>query len=122
MITKNTAARRTTKKLRIRKKIAGTSERPRLTVYRSLKHIYAQIVDDSKSQTLVFTSSRAKELQEQVKAAGSPVEVGRIVGKVTAQRALAKNITQVVFDRNGLLYHGRVKAVAEGAREGGLKF
>lgn len=122
MINKNSVARRMTKKLRVRKKISGTTERPRLTVYRSLKHIYAQIIDDSTGRTVVATSSRAKEIQDQVKAAGSPVEVGKIVGKITAQRALEQKITQVVFDRNGLLFHGRVKAVADGAREAGLKF
>jgi len=122
MIKKNTGERRTKKKNRVRRKVVGTMERPRLSVSRTLKHIYAQIIDDTSGKTLVAISSKSKELQEQIKALKTPVERGKLVGKAAGQKALEKNIKQVVFDRNGMLYHGRVKAVADGAREAGLKF
>jgi len=107
--------------LRVRKKIKGTPERPRLSVYRSLKHIYAQIIDDTKGHTLVAASTLDPELRGQIER-GSNCEAARAVGLLIAKRALAKNITKVVFDRGGNLYHGRVAALAEGAREGGLEF
>src|SRR3990172_1691281 len=110
------------KKASIRKKIQGTSERPRLTIYRSAKHIYAQIIDDTTGKTLVSASTLSKDLREDVKNVKSSVEICKLVGKHAAKRALEKKIQQVVYDRNGYLYHGRVKAVADGAREGGLKF
>jgi large subunit ribosomal protein L18 len=110
------------KKQTIRKKISGTPECPRLTVYRSGQHVYTQIIDDTTGRTLVATSSLAKDLREEVKKISKPVERYKYIGKETARKALEKNIHQVVFDRNGYLYHGRVKAVADGAREGGLKF
>ncbi len=110
------------KKIRIRKKIVGTPERPRLVVFRSSKHAYAQIIDDLSGHTLVSLSTLSKEVADLLKEAKTPVEQFKIVGKVIAQKALEKNIKQVVFDRNGYLYHGRVKALADGAREGGLKF
>ncbi len=122
MIRKNTLERRLKKKARIRKRVKGTPTVPRLTVYRSLKHIYAQVVDDTSGKTIVTASTLSKELRDQVESAEKPTDVGKLVGKLAAQRAIEKNITHVVFDRNGYLYHGRVKAVADGAREAGLKF
>jgi large subunit ribosomal protein L18 len=107
---------------RVRSKIFGTSERPRLSVYRSLKHIYAQIIDDTKGHTLVAMSSLSKEIRDKVKEAKTKTEVSRIVGLALAKKAFEKGITKVVFDRNGYKYHGRVKALAEAAREGGLIF
>ncbi len=109
------------RKLRIRKKISGTSERPRLCVYRSLKHMYAQIIDDTIGHALVAASTLDKELRDKLKSTGN-IEAAKEVGRLIAKRALEKGIKKVVFDRNGFLYHGRVKAVAEGAREMGLEF
>ena len=105
--------------LRVRMNIAGTASLPRLNVYRSNKHIYAQIIDDEKGVTLVSASSNDKELKL---ANGSNVEAAKQVGALIAKRALEQSITAVVFDRGGYLYHGRVQALAEGAREAGLKF
>lgn len=105
-------------KKRVRKNIFGTADRPRLSVYRSNKEIYAQIIDDTKGVTLVASSSREKSIS----AEGTKTQVSAIVGKKLAELALAKGIDTVVFDRNGFLYHGRIKALADGAREGGLKF
>ena len=105
-------------KRRVRKNIFGTSERPRLSVYRSNKEIYAQIIDDTKGVTLVASSSRDKEVSSE----GTKTEVSSLVGKRVAELALAAGINTVVFDRNGFLYHGRIKALADGAREGGLNF
>ena len=122
MITKNTRERWSKKKASIRKKISGTAERPRLTIYRSGKHIYAQIIDDAAGRTIVAASTLSKELREGVKTTKSKMEVAKMVGKTAAKLALDKNIKEVVYDRNGYLYHGRVKAVADGAREAGLKF
>ncbi len=122
MIRKNTEERRQKKKVRIRKKVFGTAECPRFTVYRSLNHIYAQIIDDSTGKTLVSTSTLAKDLRETLKNLKSSKEVCKQIGVATAKKALEKQIKVVVFDRNGFLYHGRVKAIADGAREGGLKF
>lgn len=101
----------------IRRKISGTSEKPRLSVFRSNTSIYAQIIDDTLGRTLVSASSRE---QEGVKNAN--VEVSKSVGKALAEKALANGITSVVFDRSGYLYHGKIKALADGARDGGLKF
>lgn len=101
----------------IRGKIEGTPERPRLTVYRSNQHIYAQLIDDRDGHTLTAASS----LQDKVEGE-SAVEISKAVGKVLAERAKENGIERAVFDRNGYRYHGRVKALAEGAREGGLKF
>jgi large subunit ribosomal protein L18 len=109
-------------KRHIRLEISGTTERPRLTVFRSLRHVYAQVVDDSTGKTLLGVSDVSKELAEQFKDLKGQVAVGKKVGQLLARRAVEKQITQVVFDRNGFRYHGVVKAVAEGAREGGLKF
>lgn len=114
--------RRQRRKLRIWKKIHGTSLVPRVSVYRSLKHIYAQIIDDEKGHTLVANSSVDPEFIRLKTEAMTKVEQARLVGKILAQKAIAKGIQRVSFDRNGFLYHGRIKALAEGAREGGLKF
>lgn len=106
----------------IRKKISGTAEKPRMVVYRSAKHIYAQLIDDLNGKTLVTVSSRSKDVEGKAGESKGKMELCKIVGKLTAEKAVSQNISAVVFDRNGFLYHGRVKAVAEGAREGGLKF
>lgn len=119
MITSTKLERRTRRKRGIRKKIRGTQERPRLCVYRSLKHIYAQIIDDTTGRTLASASTLDKELAAQT---GSKRDRSRSVGQLLAQRALAAGITTVAFDRNGFLYHGRIQALADGAREGGLQF
>ncbi|HLB38318.1 MAG TPA: 50S ribosomal protein L18 [Gemmatimonadales bacterium] len=113
------AERRYRRHLRVRQKVAGTVERPRLVVFRSLKHIYAQLVDDDQGKTLAAVSDRTKEL---VREKPGKVGAARAVGKLLAQRAKAQGVTKVVFDRAGYLYHGRVRAVADGAREGGLEF
>ncbi len=107
--------------LGIRKKIFGTAERPRLCVYRSEKHIYAQIIDDTVGHTLVSASTLDKELVGKLHKTYN-IDAAKEVGKLIAQRALAKGITQVVFDRGGFKFHGRVKALADSAREAGLKF
>jgi len=122
MIIPKKAHKREKKKIRIRKKITGTAERPRLTVYRSSTHGYTQIVDDATGKTLLSVSTNSKDIREEFKALKSPVERYKHLGSLTAKRAIEKNITTVVFDRNGYLYHGRVKALADGAREAGLKF
>ncbi len=102
---------------RIRQKLAGTAERPRLNVYRSLNHIYAQVIDDQKGETLASAST----LQMKLKTGGN-VAAAKEIGKAVAEKAVAKGIKQVVFDRGGYLYHGRVKALADAAREAGLEF
>src|SRR5208337_1808164 len=102
---------------RIREKLAGTGERPRLNVYRSLNHIYAQVIDDQKGETLVSAST----LQMKAKTGGN-IAAAKEIGKAIAEQAVAKGIKRVVFDRGGYLYHGRVKAVADAAREAGLEF
>lgn len=107
-------------RMRIRKKIQGTAERPRLSVFRSNKQISVQVIDDEKGVTLASATSRVKEIAEQAKI--TKTEQARLVGKLAAKNAIEKGITNVVFDRGGYLYHGRVKALAEAAREGGLKF
>ncbi|MFA6542220.1 MAG: 50S ribosomal protein L18 [Bacteroidota bacterium] len=122
MIKRHYNKRRLRIKATIRKKIYGTSERPRFTVYRSLNDIYGQIIDDTIGKTLVSISSNSKDVKGDMAAAKSKVERSQIVGKLLAKKALEKNINAVVFDRNGYLYHGRVKALADSAREAGLKF
>ncbi|MCL6633581.1 MAG: 50S ribosomal protein L18 [Alicyclobacillus herbarius] len=107
--------------LRVRKRVSGTPERPRLNVYRSNKHIYAQVIDDVAGHTLVSASTLDPELREQVSNGGN-VEAAEKVGTLVAKRALEKGIETVVFDRGGYLYHGRVQALAEAARAAGLKF
>jgi len=105
---------------RIRKKVLGTAERPRLNVYRSLNHIYVQLIDDHKGETLVSASTAEGKKSE--RATGGNVAAAKNMGKALAERAKAKGIAKVVFDRGGYLYHGRIKALAEAAREGGLQF
>ena len=106
---------------RVRLKVSGTEDHPRLCVFRSSRHIYVQVIDDTKGQTLVSASS-AEDLGEDRKATGPKVAASAAVGKLVAERALAKGISRVVFDRGGYKYHGRVKALAEASREGGLRF
>jgi large subunit ribosomal protein L18 len=106
---------------RIRRKISGNVNRPRLCIYRSSKYIYAQIIDDARGETLVAASTAEKNVRGDLKQGGN-VQASKIVGKTIADRAKAKGIETVVFDRGGYLYHGRIKAVAEAARESGLKF
>jgi large subunit ribosomal protein L18 len=141
MASKDKNEARARRKKSIRKRISGTSERPRLSVYRSNKHIYAQVIDDADSRSLVLVSDLSKELGEALKAAaeapastdsaegeeaaspeGLKVRRARVVGAAVAKACLDKGITKVVFDRNGYLYHGRVRALAEAAREAGLDF
>lgn len=122
MITKNRTANRQRVKVHIRMRVTGTAERPRLTVFRSLRHVYAQVVDDSTGKTLLGVSDVSKDLADQFKDVKGQVAIGKKVGQLLARKAAEKNIAQVVFDRNGFRYHGVVKAVADGAREGGLKF
>jgi large subunit ribosomal protein L18 len=105
----------------VRQKVSGTPERPRLAVYRSLNHIYAQVIDDGTGKTLVSASSIDKETRKQTKGGGN-VATAKLIGKVIAERAKAAGISQVVFDRGGYKYHGRVEALANAAREAGLKF
>ena len=107
--------------VRMRKKIAGSTERPRLCVFRSLKHIQAQVIDDVQGRTLASASSLDKEVRQRIKGGGN-VAASKIVGKVIAERAQAAGVKQVVFDRGGYQYHGRVQALADAAREAGLKF
>jgi large subunit ribosomal protein L18 len=117
-ISKNGTRRRVHK--RIRKKVLGTAERPRLNVYRSLNHIYVQVIDDVKGVTLVSASTA--EGKKEAHSKGGNVASAKAIGKNIAERAKAKGITKVVFDRGGYIYHGRVKAVADAAREAGLQF
>jgi len=116
-LTKN--KRRTRIKNRIRKIVSGTEARPRLAVFRSNKEIYAQIVDDESGNTLVASSSRDKDIKT---AKANKTEAAALVGKAIAEKALKAGVETIAFDRGGYLYHGRVKSLAEGAREGGLKF
>ena len=107
--------------LRVRTRVTGTPDRPRLCVYRSLGHIYAQLIDDRTGRTLVSASSLDKEMRKQLKGGGN-VAAAKVVGKAIAERARAAGVELVVFDRGGYKYHGRVQALAESAREAGLKF
>jgi len=103
---------------RIRSRVSGTESRPRLAVFRSVKHIYAQVIDDGKGHTLVAAGSNEKD----IRGKGGNVDGAKLIGKIVADRAKEKGITRVVFDRGGYLYHGRVKALADAAREAGLEF
>jgi large subunit ribosomal protein L18 len=118
---KKDSARKRTKK-HIRKKLSGTPETPRLVVFKSSKHIYAQLVDDMNQKTITGVSSLTNDVKAEVAKAGSKTEVAKIVGKKIATVGKDKKVENVVFDRNGYIYHGRIKAVADAAREGGLKF
>lgn len=121
MIKNKKKALRLRRHRRIRKKIFGHPQRPRLCVYRSNAHIYAQLIDDLNNKTLVFASSLAKDIKGKVKNGGN-AEAAEIVGKLIAERSMKAGIKEVVFDRGGYLYHGRVKALADAARKQGLKF
>lgn len=119
MVSKDSVRRRI--HLRIRSRVRGRTQVPRLNVYRSLNHIYSQIVDDTRGQTLVSASTCDKEMRKTLKTGGN-VAAAKVVGKMIAQRALDAGISRVVFDRGGYAYHGRIRALAEAAREAGLKF
>lgn len=106
-------------KMRIRKDVNGTGDKPRMTVFRSCKEIYVQLIDDKQGRTLLAASSRDKGVAEQT---GNKTDKAKMVGKLVAERAIEQGVQQVVFDRNGYQYHGRIKALADAAREGGLKF
>jgi large subunit ribosomal protein L18 len=122
MIKKTLKTGRFKRAARIRKKVTGTEARPRLTVFRSNTQIYAQIINDTTGTTMVSVSSIAKDIKESIKSVKGKIEVSKVVGAAIAKKALEAKITDVVFDRNGYRYHGRVKAVADAAREAGLKF
>ena len=109
------------RQVRVRRKVSGTGERPRLCVFRSAKHIYAQIIEDTTGTTLVSASTLCAEVSEGLKGTGN-VDAAKAVGVAVAKKALAKDIKEVVFDRNGFLYHGRIKGLADAAREAGLSF
>ena len=122
MVTKpNSNKQREIRHKRVRNKISGTAERPRLNVYRSLNHIYAQIIDDVAQNTLVSASTLDKEVKSKVEGTGNKA-AAKAVGELVAKRAIEKGIKNVVFDRGGYIYHGRVKELAEAAREAGLEF
>jgi len=122
MASLSSAGARLKRKQRVRKKVLGTTEKPRLSVFRSAKHIYAQIIDDDTAKTVVSFSSLSKDVRQDLKGRGGNREGAAIVGQNIAKKALDKGIKRVVFDRNGFLYHGRVKALADAARESGLEF
>lgn len=122
MITKRKSENRSRIKVHIRKRVTGTPERPRLTIFRSAKHVYAQIIDDTTSRTLVSVSDISKDLKGDFSGIKGQMNISKKVGELVAKKAVSANIKEVVFDRNGYLYHGVVKAMADGAREGGLKF
>ena len=110
------------RKKRVRRRLQGTSERPRLCVFRSAKHIYAQVIDDTTARTLLAISSLSKEVKPQLQGKGGNKEGAAVIGGSIAKRALEQGIKKVVFDRSGFLYHGRIKALAEAARQNGLEF
>lgn len=109
------------RKLRIRRKISGTPERPRMSVFRSAKHIYAQVVDDTAGETLAHASTLSRDVRGDL-SESNKLDAAKKVGKTIARLLLAKGIDKVVFDRSGYLYHGRIRALADAAREGGIKF
>ena len=113
--------KRVRRHLRVRRKVFGTSERPRLSVYRSLKHIYCQIIDDSQGKTLVVASTQSPDVRTQIRYGGN-IQAAEFVGKKIAEEAKNKGITKVVFDKGGYKYHGRIKALAESARKHNLSF
>lgn len=117
---KTKAERRIWRKKRIRKKVQGSVERPRLSVFRSASHIYAQVIDDDTHKTVVAASSLSKEISKNDKT--NKTEIAKKVGALVAQKCIENNIKKVIFDRNGFVYHGRIRALAEGARESGLEF
>ena len=107
---------------KLKRRITGTQEKPRLVVFRSLKYIYGQLIDDDQNKVLLTMSNSGKKLPKHIKDAKTKMTASKEVGKALGELAIKKDIKEVVFDRNGYLYHGRIKAFAEGAREGGLKF
>lgn len=113
---------RNRRKVAIRNKIYGTKERPRLSIYKSLNNMYAQLIDDDKGVTICAASTLSPEVKEKIKDDMKPVAVAAVVGEIFAQKCKKKKIKKVSFDRNGFKYHGRVKALAEGARKAGLEF
>jgi len=119
LVSKNESRKRIHR--RIRRRLQGTAERPRLNVFRSLNHIYAQVIDDQRGATLVAASTQDKALRDEFKSGGN-VAAAKLVGKAVAERAVAQGLKRVVFDRGGYFYHGRVKALADAAREHGLEF
>lgn len=121
MLTGNKVEGRKIRHLRIRQAVRGTLQRPRLAVYRSLNHIYAQLIDDTAGRTLLAVDSRSADFRQRAKSGGN-VSAAKVVGELVAQKAKAHGITQIVFDRGGYQYHGRVKALAEAARAAGLGF
>jgi large subunit ribosomal protein L18 len=121
MITREREVARDIRHRRLRRRIRGSAERPRLAVFRSLNHIYAQIIDDETGRTLVAADSRGPEFRGRAKSGGN-IEAAKVVGELLAQKAKAAGVEQVVFDRGGYQYHGRVKALADAARTGGLHF
>ncbi len=121
-MTKKDKLRLDRKRIRIRKKVSGTAERPRVSIYRSISEIYAQIIDDTSGKTLCTASSKSKEIAEEIKNAKTKTDKSKVVGKYLAKVAQEAGITLVAFDRGYYKYHGRVKALADAAREGGLKF
>jgi large subunit ribosomal protein L18 len=116
------AESRQKRKKRVRRRLQGTSERPRLCVFRSAKHIYAQVIDDTTARTLLAVSSLSKEVKPQLQGKGGNKEGAAVIGGSIAKKALEQGIKKVVFDRSGFLYHGRIKALAEAARQNGLEF
>ncbi len=116
------AEKRTTRRARVRRKVRGDNTRPRLSVYRSLHHIYAQVISDESGRTLAAASTAGKEVDSAEAKSKHGVGAARVVGKLIAERCREAGIGEVVFDRNGFLYHGRVKALADAAREAGLRF
>lgn len=117
---KTKAERRIWRKRRIRKKVQGDQDRPRLSVFRSASHIYAQVIDDNTHKTMVAASSLSKEISRENKP--NKTEIAKKVGALVAQKCIENNIKKVIFDRNGFIYHGRIRALAESARESGLEF
>lgn len=123
MIVKQDRAKaRKTRQLRVRKTVHGTPERPRLNVFRSNQNVYAQVIDDTVGKTLASASTLDPEVKGRLEGNGGTIDAAKLVGEVVAKRALAAGVTKVVFDRAGYLYHGRVAALAEAAREAGLEF
>jgi len=115
------AAARAKRQTRVRRKVLGTTDRPRLSVFRSARHIYAQVIDDENGHTLIAASTLSPALKDKIRSVKKS-EAAKLVGLFVGQKAKDKGITRVVFDRNGFLYHGRVRALSEGAREAGLEF
>lgn len=114
--------KRAKKKFRIRKKISGTAQRPRISVFRSANQIYAQLIDDANGKTLVSASTKSEEILSEIKDAKGKIEKSKIVGKLLGKKAIDSGITEAVFDKSGYDFHGRIKALADGARESGVKF